>query len=249
MSALRVLEMVEDVAFPPAAGAAANQCADHEPHHPVEKTIARNLDLEASSVRADPECFDRAIGARHRLSPVCRERREIMPANKQLRGGCETATVDWRRHVPHPPQLVRWEDAIVPNPVAIRFPDGRISGMKTLPHVGAPQDTNRRGEVRVQSEWPLRCRERPLRQFDMRALRQGMHTGIGATSAVHAQLGTRDRGESLLQVILNCVAAGLALPSGKRCTVIRDDELQPRWHLFGWRISTPASPEGGRLSR
>ncbi len=158
-----------------------------------------------------------------------------MVANKQLRRGRERGSVDLRRYVPHPPQLERWEDTIIPNSVAIRFADGRKSGMKTLPHVGAPQDTNRRYKVCVQSEWPLHCRYRPLRQFNVRTLRQGMHAGIGSTSAVHAQRGARDRGESLLQVILNRVAAGLALPSSKGCTVIRDDELQPRWHLFGRR--------------
>ena len=66
----------------------------------------------------------------------------------------------------------------------------------------------------------------------MRALRQRVDTGIGPPSAMHPYgLGT-DSLKSAFQVVLNRIAVRLALPSGKRSTVVRNDQLEPRPHLI-----------------
>jgi hypothetical protein len=68
----------------------------------------------------------------------------------------------------------------------------------------------------------------------MRALRQRMDTRVGPPSAMHPDgLGTNTL-KSAFQAVLNRIAVRLALPSGKRGTVVRNDQLEPRWHLIAW---------------
>lgn len=66
----------------------------------------------------------------------------------------------------------------------------------------------------------------------MRALGQRMDTSVGPPGAMHPDgLGT-DASKSAFQAVLNRIAVRLALPSGKRGTVVGNDQLEPRRHLI-----------------
>src|SRR5439155_21337820 len=59
-----------------------------------------------------------------------------------------------------------------------------------------------------------------------------MDAGIGPPSAMDPdRLGT-DTLKSIFQMVLNRIAVRLALPSGKRGTVVGNDQLEPRSHLI-----------------
>ena len=67
------------------------------------------------------------------------------------------------------------------------------------------------------------------------ALRHRVHAGIRPSRAVDANpLGT-NLCEGRFEMVLNAVAVGLTLPSGKRPAVIGNDEFEPRGHLIAWR--------------
>src|SRR5450755_3228978 len=59
-----------------------------------------------------------------------------------------------------------------------------------------------------------------------------MDTGIGPPGAMHPYGLRTDTPKSVLQAVLNRIAVRLALPSGKRRTVVGNDQLEPRRHLI-----------------
>src|SRR5438105_4584773 len=75
----------------------------------------------------------------------------------------------------------------------------------------------------------------------MCALGKGVDAGIRSSSSVNAYSLAADAFKRSLEVILNRVAMGLALPACKRCAVVGDDYFQaPRHpnssrHLSGLR--------------
>ena len=76
----------------------------------------------------------------------------------------------------------------------------------------------------------------------MRALCEGVNTGIRSSRAVNAHSFASDSLKGALEMILHRVAVRLALPAGERCAVISDDQFQSS-RLVG----TPA-PASGRCS-
>src|SRR5207247_10890146 len=58
-----------------------------------------------------------------------------------------------------------------------------------------------------------------------------MDTRIGPSGAMDADRRGTDTLKSIFQVVLNRIAVRLALPSGKRCSVVGNDQLKPRRHL------------------
>jgi hypothetical protein len=57
----------------------------------------------------------------------------------------------------------------------------------------------------------------------MGALRERVSSGISPTSAVDPEILTADTLEGAFEVILDRVPMGLALPSGKLASVVRND--------------------------
>lgn len=57
----------------------------------------------------------------------------------------------------------------------------------------------------------------------MRALREGVNTGIGSARTVNAHGFGTNLFDGPFQMVLNPIAVPLTLPAGKRRTVIRDD--------------------------
>ncbi len=65
------------------------------------------------------------------------------------------------------------------------------------------------------------------RHIGMRALPEGVDSGVGPSRAVDPDLFAGDILERAFDPILDGFAAGLALPSAKGGSVIRDDHFQP----------------------
>jgi hypothetical protein len=64
----------------------------------------------------------------------------------------------------------------------------------------------------------------------MCALGEGVDSSIRSSSSVSAHPLATDAFKRSLEVILNRVAMGLALPACKRCAVVGDDYFQPSRH-------------------
>src|SRR5438093_9069036 len=64
----------------------------------------------------------------------------------------------------------------------------------------------------------------------MGALRECMDTGVRSSGAMNARRLAKDALKRALHEVLDRVAMRLALPTGERRTVIRDDEFQPSCH-------------------
>src|SRR5260370_34499014 len=64
----------------------------------------------------------------------------------------------------------------------------------------------------------------------MRALGEGVDASIRSSGSVDAHTLAADAFKRSLEVILNRVAMGLALPACKRCPVVGDDYFQPSRH-------------------
>jgi hypothetical protein len=59
----------------------------------------------------------------------------------------------------------------------------------------------------------------------MRALRERVHSGIGATSTVNADALGTNLFDRAFEMVLDSIAVPLTLPPGKGSAVIRDDQL------------------------
>jgi len=59
----------------------------------------------------------------------------------------------------------------------------------------------------------------------MRALRESVHTRIGAASPVNPDALGTNLFDRAFEMVLDSIAVSLALPAGKRRAVIRDDQL------------------------
>ena len=57
----------------------------------------------------------------------------------------------------------------------------------------------------------------------MRALRESVHTGIGAACPVNTNAPGTNLFERAFEMVLDSIPVPLALPSGKRCAIVRDD--------------------------
>ena len=79
----------------------------------------------------------------------------------------------------------------------------------------------------------------------MSALRQRVDACIGPARTMDPHRSAGYLAERRFQVILNGFAIGLALPSGKRSTVVRDDQLESGRHLLG-RLIIAMRPEARR---
>src|SRR5207249_2055620 len=70
-----------------------------------------------------------------------------------------------------------------------------------------------------------------------------VHTGVGSAGSVQANPLTADALQCALEMILNGIAVRLTLPTGKRSSVVGDDELKPLRHClrlaFQGRIPMP----------
>ena len=89
----------------------------------------------------------------------------------------------------------------------------------------------------------------PSRQIDVSALRDGVDSGIGSSRAMNANAFRTNMFECRLEVVLDAVAVGLTLPSGKWPAVIGDDELEPRGHLIALCRTGVLSGAARRLQR
>jgi hypothetical protein len=74
----------------------------------------------------------------------------------------------------------------------------------------------------------------------VRALRQGVNTGVGTSRTVDAYNSARDAPKRALEMILHSVAMRLALPAGERCTVISNKE--PQTPFFIWTVRCGMRP-------
>jgi hypothetical protein len=89
----------------------------------------------------------------------------------------------------------------------------------------ALHDSNRGRENSVQSGAPSLRTVTPSGKIDMRTLREGVHTGIGAAGAMNAHGLRTNLFDGSFEMVLNPIAVPLALPAGKRRAIIRDDQL------------------------
>ena len=67
----------------------------------------------------------------------------------------------------------------------------------------------------------------------MRALRECVDARIRSPGSVNAHRLAQDALKCTLHVILDRIAMRLALPSGERRAVVRDDQLEPLGHGNG----------------
>src|SRR5438445_7838493 len=77
----------------------------------------------------------------------------------------------------------------------------------------------------------------------MCTLCQGVHASVGSAGSVQANALAADAFKCALKMILNRIAVRLTLPTGKRSSVVGDDELKPLRHClrlaFQGRIPMP----------
>jgi hypothetical protein len=59
----------------------------------------------------------------------------------------------------------------------------------------------------------------------MSALRECVNAGVCPSGAVNAHLFTKNSLKRALHVILDCIAMRLALPTGERRAIVRDNEF------------------------
>jgi hypothetical protein len=62
------------------------------------------------------------------------------------------------------------------------------------------------------------------------ALRERVDARVRSSGAVKARRLAKDALKCALQVILDSIAMRLALPTGERRAIVRDDEFQPSCH-------------------
>jgi hypothetical protein len=96
--------------------------------------------------------------------------------------------------------------------------------VKILRHVSTAKHANSRRQWRIERFDPT-VSWQEFQDIDVRALREGMNTCVRSSRAVNADSSASDVLKGALEMILHRVAMRLALPTGERCTVVRNDEL------------------------
>ena len=95
----------------------------------------------------------------------------------------------------------------------------------------AAQYTDFGRQVGIQRSVPFHRREKTARHIRMRHLPQRMHPGIRPPRPVHYDALPTDPHEGLLQAILHCITARLALPSTERASVVGEEEAEANYFL------------------
>jgi hypothetical protein len=86
-------------------------------------------------------------------------------------------------------------------------------------HRPRPEDSDRFGQESIHTAHPGGFRPDGA-GIEVRDLRRRMHAAVGTARARDADHFDRDRGERLLEDILDCAAARLSLPAQKAAAVV-----------------------------
>jgi len=134
--------------------------------------------------------------------------------------------------MPNATVFERRKDIRIPNAIPIRFSFRGESRVECLRNEPAPHDANGRRQKSVEGGYPPIRFIAAIRQIHMRALRERMNARVGPPGPMNPDRFGTDTLKSGFDVILNPIPVRLALPAGKRRTVVRDDKLEPHRHLI-----------------
>ena len=102
--------------------------------------------------------------------------------------------------------------------------------MKPFGNITAAKHPNRGRQQGIERSCPTHRRQGFALKIDVSALGQRMNASVGSPGSVNAKASSACTLESAFEIILDRILMRLALPTGKRSTVVGNDQFQPLRH-------------------
>ena len=205
-----------------------HQRADNAPAHFVKKTVA--LDDERQLPARFFEVAPREPPRRgfHFVISIGGERFEIMPADKQRRGGAHGLQIERARDEPGALAKQRIHRRVVPDEIAILLA-GRVEpGVKFFRGAGGRQHAHvlRQPGIDGQRQFADRHFEFRARHFKMRQHAERVNAGIRAAGTVNGRPAGKQLRQRRLDLLLDAGARLLRLPACVSRAVVGNDQFE-----------------------
>jgi len=171
--------------------------------------------------------FNRPDGVLFHVAAVDYETGVIVRAAEQGAPGTQEREIERHRDVPGPANLQGMQKRREPKTVSVDLPariEPSVESRRRLLHA---QDTDFRGEIRIDGEEPGAWRKFSCRHIGVSDLAEGVDASIRSASAMDHHPTTNQLLQRLLQMILHRIIGGLALPPSKPPSIVGNRKLEP----------------------